>query len=358
MPFRHTLRLSLLTTLAAILAPLGGCTAQVKPTSLQGEAPESPGLTLCGTLALPSQWRPSTNPASVPLGGLSAMAWDPDDQLLHLVSDRGRVHQARPVLENGRLVDLRPLASHRLKAQDGTPLEGKAADAESLVLAAADDGVVGNTELLIGFEQDHRVQRFALDGTPEGDALRSPLTLDAGDNAGLEALTRVPGLGLVAGLESPPDGMNAQVGVRHTLLFSLTEDGSHPHRWHYPLASPANSALTDLLALEGTTKEAETPPRLLALERAFSPPRPLTITLSLVELLPPPQVRVTRLASLSAGEGWRVDNMEGLARLPGGELLMVSDDNFSALQRNLLSCFRLTEEAYSHDAGAARANGR
>lgn len=355
MPFRKMLRLPLISTLAASLW-LGGCTAQVKPTSLQGSAPAQPGLSMCGTLALPSQWRPTENDSSVPLGGLSAMAWDTDDNLLHLVSDRGRVHQARPVLEHGRLVDLRPITSHRLKAQDGTPLEGKAADAESLVLAGADDGVTGNTELLIGFEQDHRVQRFALDGMPEGDALRSPLTLDAGANESLEALTRVPGIGLVAGLESPPDGMNAQNGVRHTLLFSLAEDGSDTRRWHYPLASPVDSALTDLLALGDTVTNS--PPRLLALERAFSPPRPLTISLSLVELLPPPQVRVTRLASLSAGEGWRVDNMEGLARLPGGELLMVSDDNFSALQRNLLACFRLTDKALSLDTGSARANGR
>ncbi|MEQ5819156.1 esterase-like activity of phytase family protein [Halomonas sp. SCS19] len=355
MPFRKMLRLPLISTLAASLW-LGGCTAQVKPTSLQGEAPAQPGLSMCGTLALPSQWRPTENNTSVPLGGLSAMAWDTDDNLLHLVSDRGRVHQARPVLELGRLVDLRPITSHRLKAQDGTPLEGKAADAESLVLARADDGVTGNTELLVGFEQDHRVQRFALDGMPEGDALRSPLTLDAGANESLEALTRVPGIGLIAGLESPPDGMNAQNGVRHTLLFSLAENATDTRRWHYPLASPADSALTDLLAIEKTA--TETPPRLLALERAFSPPRPLTISLSLVELLPPPQVRVTRLASLSAGEGWRVDNMEGLARLPGGEFLMVSDDNFSALQRNLLGCFRLPDKALSLDAGSARANGR
>ncbi|RQW69164.1 esterase-like activity of phytase family protein [Halomonas sp. YLB-10] len=355
MPFRKMLRLPLISTLAATLW-LGGCTAQVKPTSLQGEAPAQPGLSMCGTLALPSQWRPTENDTSVPLGGLSAMAWDQDDNLLHLVSDRGRVHQARPVLEDGRLVDLRPITSHRLKAQDGTLLEGKAADAESLVLARADDGVIGNTELLIGFEQDHRLQRFSVDGTPKGEPLRSTASHNAGDNESLEALARVPGIGLVAGLESPSADMTAQDGVRHTLLFSLAEDGSDTRRWHYPLASPVDSALTDLLALEDTV--TETPPRLLALERAFSPPRPLTISLSLVELLPPPQVRVTRLASLSAGEGWRVDNMEGLARLPGGELLMVSDDNFSALQRNLLACFRLPDKALSLDTGSARANGR
>ena len=89
MPFRKMLRLPLISTLAASLW-LGGCTAQVKPTSLQGEAPAQPGLSMCGTLALPSQWRPTENNTSVPLGGLSAMAWDTDDNLLHLVSDRGR----------------------------------------------------------------------------------------------------------------------------------------------------------------------------------------------------------------------------------------------------------------------------
>ncbi|MBN8413029.1 MULTISPECIES: esterase-like activity of phytase family protein [Halomonas] len=325
---------------------LSGCTTQVASANLQGDAPAPAALEFCGTLALPGEWQPLDDVAPVPLGGLSAMAWDNDEQRLYLLSDRGRLHQAIPVFRNGRLVDLTALSSHRLTDRDGRRLEGKAADAESLVLINDRDNVAGNTQLLVGFEQDHRVEGFTTTGVSSGRIIRSPLTASAADNQSLEALAWVPGLGLVAGLEAPPTDMpqppSDDVSSRHTLLFSLPGDDTPVTRWHYPLASAPGSALTELLTLEDAASTRS--PRLLALERAFSPPHPLTITLSLVELHQPPTVDVTRLASLSAGDGWRIDNMEGLASLPEGSILMVSDDNFSALQRNLLSCFRLRQD--------------
>ena len=50
-------------------------------------------------------------------------------------------------------------------------------------------------------------------------------------------------------------------------------------------------------------------------------------------------VTVTDLARLANGDGWSVDNFEGLTRLGGQRYLMVSDDNFSLMQRTLLTCF-------------------
>jgi len=49
-----------------------------------------------------------------------------------------------------------------------------------------------------------------------------------------------------------------------------------------------------------------------------------------------------------ADMGYQIDNMEGLSvhRTADGELILtlVSDDNFSALQRTILLQFRLVEE--------------
>jgi hypothetical protein len=50
---------------------------------------------------------------------------------------------------------------------------------------------------------------------------------------------------------------------------------------------------------------------------------------------------------LEADLGFEIDNMEGLSvhRMPSGEIVLtlVSDDNFSALQRTLLLQFTLAE---------------
>ncbi|MGQ7246511.1 esterase-like activity of phytase family protein [Halomonas sp. V046] len=292
-----------------------------------------PGIAFCGTLELPGEWPASSAAPGVPLGGLSALAWDADEGLLHLVSDRGRVHRARVIFDGKQLADLVVIDSHRLKGPDGHPLGGKNVDAESLVLDAADDGIAGNTRLLVGFEQDHRLQRFRPDGEPVGPTIRPAAAQDAGENQGMESLARLAGIGTIAGLEAP----TADSPERITRLFTLDDN----RRWNYPLSGAAGSALTDLAALDSAPPDG--PPALLALERAYAPPRPLVISLSRVELLAPPAVRVTRLAALSSADGWRVDNMEGLTMLPDGRVLMVSDDNFSPLQRTLVSCLHLTD---------------
>ncbi len=51
---------------------------------------------------------------------------------------------------------------------------------------------------------------------------------------------------------------------------------------------------------------------------------------------------VTTLAVLDSSQGWSVDNFEGLARHRGLKFFMVSDNNFSALQKTLLVYFEPT----------------
>lgn len=328
-------RCTALLGLVLLLWGLPGCAHQVRSTSLaganavDGHPPPVPGVAFCGSLELPDQWPSHSGAAAQPLGGLSALAWDEDEQSLWLVSDRGRLHQTLPVYDDGQLVDLVIIASHTLKDRSGQPLSGSNVDAESLVLDDAEDGERGNTALLIGFEQDHRLQQFNTQGYPIGGALRPGPAQSASRNAGMEAMTRLSDLGIIVGLESPPDGGEAKV----TRVFSL--DGKH--HWDYPLAPATNSALTDMAPWPGS---ADT---LATLERAWAPPR-LTITLKRTELLTPPHVSSTTVFSLSSTDGWRLDNMEGLAAMPDGSLLMVSDNNFSALQRTLLTCLRLTQD--------------
>ena len=71
-------------------------------------------------------------------------------------------------------------------------------------------------------------------------------------------------------------------------------------------------------------------------------------TLKSVEAFLAPGALVDGPALIFADMGFQIDNMEGLSvhRTAAGELILtlVSDDNFSALQRTILLQFRLVEE--------------
>lgn len=333
-PWRLLLRigawlLPVIVTLALI--PLG-CAGGVRPTQLAPStgAPNA-GIEECGTLQLPSQWHSESQRGGplndTALGGLSALGWDSDAQRLYLLSDRGQLYQAQLAFTAGRLSDFTLLTSLALKDAAGQPLEDDAADAESLIVENGANGIAGDAILLVGFEREHRLQRFTPDGRPVGQPMRPKGFEGADFNAGAEALAIDRREGLIVGLESSPAGMPAGT----TRLFAPASG----RQWRYALAPEAGSSLTDM---EGNGDT------LLALERAFAPPAPLVISLRRVRLSDSQEAEVETLARLSSGEGWRLDNFEGLTRLDNGRFLMVSDDNFIALQTTLLSCFSLPSD--------------
>lgn len=308
-----------------LLVALSGCAREARQTQLMTThaVTSPPGIEWCGTLKLPGKWQDDT-----PVGGLSDLAWDADESLLYLVSDRGWLHRVRPRFSSGELVGLEPLKTYVLRDDDGNALDEQDADAEAMIAQRSDNDVRGDTRLLIGFERDHRIQRFYPNGMPAGGP-HSPKGLRrARPNVGAEALSRHVREGVVVGLENTPEG--SVDGT--TRLFSLDTTAE----WDYPLAANAGSALT---ALERYGDD------LLALERAFAPPAPLVISLRRVRLGSHAEIEVETLAQLSTGDGWRLDNFEGLTSIGDNRYLMVSDDNFSLLQETLLSCFALPSAA-------------
>ncbi|MGM8851933.1 esterase-like activity of phytase family protein [Salinicola halophyticus] len=331
-----------LATFIAWLGPvlLAGCSAVPQRTAL---APldllaSTPNIDWCGTLALPGKWQDGT-----PVGGLSDLGWDDDEAMLFLISDRGWLHRARLTFSgSGELRDYEPLDTYPLRGEDGAILESAGSDAEALTLENADDDIRGNTQLVIGFEgsaagdtggdapgdaeSNARWQRFLPSGIASEPPHRPAGLSDVASNGGLEAIAALPGHGLIGGIETPPEGWPEKL----TRLFSL--DGQH--EWRYPLADNANSALTAMENLDGD---------LLTLERAYTPPASLVIRLRRAHLEADGSVRVSELARLSNSDGWSLDNFEGLTGIGGHRYLMVSDDNFSLVQRTLLTCFAVTE---------------
>ncbi|TDX24658.1 hypothetical protein DFO67_12146 [Modicisalibacter xianhensis] len=304
-----------------LLLLLAGCARDTHRTRLvtPNVDTQPAGINWCGTLELPGRWQDDT-----PTGGLSDLAWDADEQLLYLISDRGWLHRTRPVFEGNELAGLEPLKTYVLRDAEGHALGEKAADAEALIVQRGNNGVRGDSALLIGFERDHRLQRFYPNGTPAGQPLYFRGLRGAEDNRGAEALGRHPRHGVIVGLESPPSGMPEKT----TRLFAMDTG----QEWTYPLAEASGSALTALDRYGDG---------LLALERAFAPPAPLVISLREVQLNADGTASAHTLVRLSTGEGWRLDNFEGLTRLGDNRYLMVSDDNFSLIQETLLSCFEL-----------------
>ncbi|MED5499726.1 MAG: esterase-like activity of phytase family protein [Pseudomonadota bacterium] len=312
------------------VAWLTGCSATPHRTAI---APadllaSTPNIEWCGTLSLPGEWQDGT-----PVGGLSGLGWDEDEAMLFLISDRGWLHRARLTFDgSGELRDYEPLDTYPLRGENGAILASAESDAEALTLENASDGIRGNTQLVIGFEGtatgngkgDARWQRFLPSGIASEPANRPEGLSGIQSNGGLEAIALLPGQGLVGGIENPPDDWPEKV----TRLFTLDDRQA----WRYPLADNANSALTAMESLDGD---------LLTLERAYTPPASIVIRLRRAHINSDGSVEITELARLSNGDGWSLDNFEGLTRIGEHRYLMVSDDNFSLRQRTLLSCFEV-----------------
>jgi hypothetical protein len=281
------------------------------------------------------------------LTGLSALAWDDDEEILYALSDRGVLfHLWLRFDEQGLLADARALRAFALRDVRGKPLAGRRADSEGLVARNADNGVRGDSELLVSFERMPRVLRFTPAGEPVGAlALPGPLRERANyrsANRMLESLAWHPRHGALSAPEQPfHDAADGQVPL-HAL-------GSRRH-WRYPLAPEPNAGLTALEVLADGS--------LLTLERGYGVFFvPVITTLRRIRVLPARDGAVLdaeTVARFSTGQGWALDNFEGLTRQIGSRILLVSDDNARAFQSTLLAAFELLDTDSSAPAAADR----
>ncbi len=285
------------------------------------------------------------------LTGLSGLAWDADEGRLYALSDRGAVFHLTLTFDgDGLLADARALAAYPLKDEHGRPLTGRHADSEGLVARHTDNGIRGDSELAVSFERVHRVLRYSPQGEIRG-AVALPPALGAharyrSANRALEALAWHPRLGYLTAPELPFEGVNDG----HVELHAL----SPPRHWRYPLAPEPNAGLTAMVAL--------TDGSLLTLERGYGVFFvPFISTLRRVAAFPSADgaaLEARTVVRFSTGEGWQLDNFEGLALLGGGRILLVSDDNARAYQSTLLAAFQLLDPPDSSaSAGHDRVQG-
>ncbi len=150
---------------------------------------------------------PATKLGDVRVAELSGLAWDADEQMLYGISDRGFLYRFRLHLDNRHLKTVEPVDAVRLRWPMHLPPRHTGIDAEGLAILKGDNGVAGDTELLVATEGHPRVLRVSTDGQvlelvelPE--PLSDPRRYRA-DNTMLEAVAYSPQHGLLAAAEAP-----------------------------------------------------------------------------------------------------------------------------------------------------------
>ena len=327
------LRYLLLALLAA--APAAGRTQdsfpslQARIVDLCESAPacERAGkLRLLGALELPSR---SVN--GLRFSGLSALAWNDDDNLLYALTDHGILFSLRPIFRNGQLADVTLLHAAPL-IDPGTrkPVKWRRSDSEGLDILNGRNGRKGDAELIVSFEGEPRIARYRPDGRFIADIpLSDPLhnIRNYRYNKMLEAVCVHPREGI---LTAPEEPLDREAGTAR--LYRA--DGS---AWRF---APSRGGIVALECLPDGD--------VLVMERDYSSlSLHWIITLRRLHLPPgtPPGslLPAETVATLDSYQDLPIDNFEGLARHHGNRFFMVSDDNDVFVQRTLLVYFELLD---------------
>jgi hypothetical protein len=265
-------------------------------------------------------------------GGISAIRVGADGARFIALSDKGWWWRGRIVYDGTRPSGIADAEMAPILGADGRPLADRGwFDTESI----AEDGGT----LYVGIERVNQIVRFDY-GKYGLTARGQPIAVPPGvrslpSNKGLESLVFVPkGLALGGTLIAISERGLDKAGNIIGFLIGGPSPGT------LAVKRSASYDISDAALLPGGD--------LLILERKFSWTSGLSIRMrriALGDVKPGALLDGTML--LEADLGYEIDNMEGLSvhRGPGGEtvLTLISDDNFSILQRTLLLQFTLAE---------------
>ena len=286
-------------------------------------APTEPNVRHVGPLSYRGGLRLSSSDAR--FGGLSGLVVSTDGEKLISVTDTGHWFEARLIYDSdGTLTDLADPVMTTLNDESGQPLTSKSeSDSESLA-------PVPGGGFLVSFERQHRAHFYAAPG-----ASAEPPDFALGDlsgvkrNGGLEAMEFLSDGRLLLLTEDHfvADGQLAGWLVDGGAVATLT----YPGNGFFKPTGLTRLADGRLLVLERGFTVIGGPKARLMMIAPPSGPGAITDLTEIARLQPPVQV----------------DNYEGVSARTGsnGETLLylVSDDNFSGLQRTLLLMFALTK---------------
>ena len=266
-------------------------------------------------------------------GGLSGIRLDPKGERFLAISDQGGWFTGAIRYSGGKMVGLDDVEAAPVLGPEGRPITEKRYwyDTEAL----ARDG----STVYVGLERVNQIMRFdfAKGGTrARGEVIPSPAAMrKLPTNKGIEALVVVPKGQPLAGtlIALSEGGFDADGNLIGFLIGGPTPGQFSIRRTDKQLISDA------VLLPSG---------ELLILERKFSWFTGINIRIRSIPLKSiAPGALVDGPALFNADLGHEVDNMEGIDAhvTPEGEtvLTLISDDNFSLLQRTLLLQFTLVE---------------
>jgi hypothetical protein len=265
-------------------------------------------------------------------GGLSAFRLDPKGEGFIAMNDKGDWFTGRLVYNGTALTGLADVQSAPMLGRDGKPITtSKMFDSEALAI----DGMT----LYVGIERANRILKF--------DFRRGGITSFGEEIAIPPGLRRLPYNKGPEGLVFVPKGMPLEgsliVVSERGLdaagnLIGFLIGGAKPGQ--FAIRRTDDFDISDAALLPSG--------ELLILERKFSLLGGVGIRIRKIPLRAiAPGAVVDGPSIFDADLGYEIDNMEGLDvhRTNDGEIVltMVSDDNFSLLQRTLLLQFTLVE---------------
>lgn len=292
------------TPLAAICAALALCAAASICHARAAPPAGAASTTVLHTLSVPVR-----EVSGIKLRELSGLAWDADERLLYAVSDRGTLFHFRLEVSAARIERLEPVWAARLRDPRSA---GRKFNAEGLTVVNADNGIPGDTQLIVALENGPAVVRF----TPLGEAvaevtlppaLRDPERYRS-KNKRLESIAAHPEHGFVMAPEAPLEG---EPLARHTVYAT---SGS---TWSFAAMQPGS----DIKAIEILPGG-----KLLVLERLGGSANRSAVLrrFDLASCTVGPRCELSELPAPAAS---RVDgNFEGMTRLSDTLALLVSDD--------------------------------
>ena len=267
-------------------------------------------------------------------GGLSGLRMSADGTNLLALSDKAHWIRGRIDYRGTKPVGISNAEIAPMIGPDGRTLEARGwYDTESL----ADDG--GGT-LYVGIERVHQIVKF--DYGKFGLLARAqvvprpPEFAKLPSNRGIECLSVAPKQGPLAGalIAISERGLDAAGNIRGFLIGGKTPG-------EFTVKRIGNFDITDCTTLPDGG--------FLILERFFSWRQGVAVRLRRLQLSAMvPGALLDGPVLMEADLGYEIDNMEGLSahRAANGDIVLtlVSDDNFSIIQRTILLQFTLVEQ--------------
>ena len=265
-------------------------------------------------------------------GGLSGLLVARDGMSFVAISDRGQWFRGNLVYRDGRLASATDVETAPMRGPDGAAYSSRARfDSEALTEHAG--------KYCVGVERHNDIVCFdyAKQGLlARGQTIAVPAVVKTFPyNQGLEAVVGVPAGHELAGalIAISERSLDSEGNIVAVMI-----DGPRPGS--FSIKRTENYDISDAALLPNGD--------LLLLERHFSLLRGISVR---IRRIPQRDIRPGAVVDgpvlIEADLGYQLDNMEGMAvhRSPSGETIitLVSDDNFSTLQRTLLLQFALVE---------------